>query len=248
MRRRPREKRGIDMVARPERVEAALWRHALHDLAAARDGLFSYYVRFARAIARERFLARRAGNHELGDVEQLAYEGLLQAIDRFEPLRSVPFQAFARPRIFGSISNGLGKYSEAAANSSYHRRTERERLQSLMPGSSGPEESPLQQLSKLTATLAIGLILEEWHHDEIEQVGTTEPTAYDTLAWKQTELALRDAIEELPATEAFIVRHHYLNGVSFRQIAVVLGLSNGRISQLHGRALGRMQARLAKTR
>ncbi len=142
MRRRPREKRGIDMVARPERVEAALWRHALHDLAAARDGLFSYYVRFARAIARERFLARRAGNHELGDVEQLAYEGLLQAIDRFEPLRSVPFQAFARPRIFGSISNGLGKYSEAAANSSYHRRTERERLQSLMPGSSGPEESP----------------------------------------------------------------------------------------------------------
>ncbi len=236
------------MVARPERVEAALWRHALGDLSAARDKLFSHYARFARGIARDRFLARRGGNHELGDVEQLAYEGLLQAIDRFEPLRTVPFRAFARPRISGSISNGLGKYSEATANSDYHRRTQRERLKSLAPGPSGTEESPLQQLSRLTATLAIGLILEEWQQGEVERIGAAEPTAYDTLAWKQTELALRDAIEELPASEAFIVRHHYLDGVSFRQIAAALDLSSGRISQLHRRALGRMHARLAKTR
>lgn len=235
------------MVARPERVEAALWRHALGDLAASRDKLFSHYARFARAIARDRFLARRADNHEIGDVEQLAYEGLLQAIDRFEPLRSVPFRVFARPRIAGSISNGLGKYSEASANAGYRRRTERERLKSLMAAPSDNLDSPLQQLSKLTATLAIGLILEEWRQGEVEQVGAAEPTAYDTLAWKQTELVLRDAIDELPATEAFIVQQHYLNGVSFRQIAAIIDLSNGRVSQLHRRALGRLRGRLTRT-
>lgn len=235
------------MIAKPERVEAALWRNALGNVAAVRGRIFSHYARFARGIARDRFLARRSDNHEIGDVEQLAYEGLLQAIDRFEPLRTIPFRAFARPRILGSISNGLGKYSEAIANAGYRRRTERERIKSLMPTPSGKADNPLQQLSRLTATLAIGLILDEWRQGEVEQVGTNEPTAYDTLAWKQTELLLRGAIDDLPATEAFIVRQHYLNGVSFRQIAAALDLSTGRVSQLHGRALGRLHGRLAKT-
>lgn len=236
------------MVAKPERIEAALWRNALGNVAAARGTLFSHYARFARAIARDRFMARRPDNHEVGDVEQLAYEGLLQAIDRFEPLRAIPFRAFARPRIVGSIANGLGTYSEAIANAGYRRRTERERLKSLMAERQEDATSPLHELSKLTATLAIGMILEEWRQSEIEQIGTGEPTAYDTLAWKQTEFMLREAIGDLPPNEAFIVRQHYLNGVGFRQIAVALGLSNGRISQLHGSALGRLHGRLTKAR
>ena len=244
----PRARHGLDLVVRPERVEAALWRHALSDLARARGTLFSHYARFARAIARDRFLSRRADNYELGDVEQFAYEGLLQAIDRFEPLRTVPFRAFARPRIAGSIANGLGKYSEAGANAAYRRRAERDRLKSLMAEMPETTDSALHRLSKLTATLAIGLIIEEWRQEEIEQVGTSEPTAYDTLAWKQTELALRDGVATLPANEAFIIQQHYLNGVSFRQIALILGLSNGRVSQLHARALSRLHKQLAKSR
>lgn len=245
---RRRARHGLDLVVRPERVEAALWRHALADLARTRGKIFSHYARFARAIARDRYLSRRPDNYELGDVEQFAYEGLLQAIDRFEPLRTIPFRSFARPRIAGSIANGLGKYSEASANAAYRRRAERDRLESLlteMPEDSG---SALQQLSKLAATLAIGLIIEEWRQEEVEQVRASEPTAYDTLAWKQTELALRDSIAMLPANEAFIVQQHYLNGVAFRQIALILGLSNGRVSQLHSRALGKLHEQLAKSR
>ncbi|KTE42956.1 hypothetical protein ATE62_04380 [Sphingopyxis sp. HIX] len=229
-------------------MEAALWRHALADLARTRGKIFSHYARFARAIARDRYLSRRPDNYELGDVEQFAYEGLLQAIDRFEPLRAMPFRAFARPRIAGSIANGLGKYSEAGANAAYRRRAERDRLKSLMAEMPEDGGSALQQLSKLAATLAIGLIIEEWRQEEVEQVRASEPTAYDTLAWKQTELALRDSIAMLPANEAFIVQQHYLNGVAFRQIALILGLSNGRVSQLHSRALGKLHKQMAKSR
>ncbi|HZG34079.1 MAG TPA: sigma factor, partial [Sphingopyxis sp.] len=99
--RRRRHHHGLDLIVRPERVEAALWRHSLGNFTAARSELFSHYVRFAQTIARDRFLARRPSNYDLADVEQLAYEGLLHAIDRFEPLRPVPFRAFARPRIAG---------------------------------------------------------------------------------------------------------------------------------------------------
>lgn len=242
---RSRLRHGIELVVRPDRVEAALWRHALADRDAARAPIFTHYAQFARMVARDRFRTRRVDNFEMGDVEQLAYEGLLQAIDRFEPLRAVPFRAFARPRIAGSIANGLGRFSEAAANASYRRRVERDRLRSLIVADNDAA-GPIERLSELATTLAVGMMLEEWRTEEVEGVTTNEPTAYDTLAWKQTELALRGAIASLPEKEAFIVREHYLGGVSFRQIAAILTLSNGRVSQLHARALARLRDQLAK--
>ena len=45
--------------------------------------------------------------------------------------------------------------------------------------------------------------------------------------------------------ERHILRYHYLEGLSFGQIAQLLGLSNARISQLHKAALGTLQRRLA---
>lgn len=245
---RPYARHGLDLIVRPERVEAALWRHALADLERTRGKIFSHYARFARSIARDRFQSRLPDNFELGDVEQLAYEGLLQAIDRFEPLRAVPFRAFARPRIRGSIANGLGRFSEAGANALYRRRTERDRLKSLMDDGLEDTDTALQRLSSLTATLAIGLIIEEWRQEDIEQVSALEPTAFDSLAWKQTEFSLREAMALLPANEQFIVQQHYLNGVSFRQIASILKLSPGRVSQVHARALGRLHRQLSKVR
>lgn len=243
---RARPRHGLDLIVRPERVEAALWRNALADPAALRGKLFSHYARFARAIAQDRFRAWRSGNFEVGDVEQLAYEGLLQAIDRFEPLRAIPFRAFARPRISGSISNGLGRFSEAAANAGFRRRAERDRLKSLIDAEKD-DRDPVARLSRLAASLAAGLMLEEWRDEEIGQVGSNEPTAYETLEWKQTGLALRAGVESLPSNEAFIIRQHYLGGVSFRQIGAILGLSAGRVSQLHARALARLRIQMAKS-
>jgi RNA polymerase sigma factor for flagellar operon FliA len=108
------------------------------------------------------------------------------------------------------------------------------------------EHGAIDRLATLTTTLAVGLMLEEWRDEEIGQIGAIEPTAYEALEWKQTELALRAGVESLPANEAFIVRQHYLGGVSFRQIAAILDLSAGRVSQLHARALARLRQQMAK--
>jgi RNA polymerase sigma factor for flagellar operon FliA len=44
--------------------------------------------------------------------------------------------------------------------------------------------------------------------------------------------------------ESVIVRQHYENGVSFTHIAQLLGLSKGRVSQLHASAVARLRARI----
>src|SRR5690606_9783062 len=127
--------RGIAALLRPERVEAALWRrHTARPGAGSRRRLFEHYRRFAERIAHAHLTRRPSGNFDRSDVRQLAFEALLQAIDRFDPARGAPFEAYARIRINGHIGNGLAQTSEASARHNHRMRAERERMASLREG------------------------------------------------------------------------------------------------------------------
>lgn len=242
--------RGLDLLARPDRVEASFWRSYLDEPGdAARARLFSHYQPFARKLAASHFARRRPANFERGDVEQLAYEALLQAITRYDPERNVPFEAYARARIAGHISNGLAMTSEASAQYRYSRRAERDRLRSLRAAAAEPDgEEPLTALSRLAAALALGLMLEEGGEVDPDTLPDTQPSAYESLAWHEMKRKVGEQIATLPAREADVIRHHYQNGVSFRQIAELLGVSKGRVSQIHRSALLRLREKLASFR
>ncbi len=53
--------------------------------------------------------------------------------------------------------------------------------------------------------------------------------------------SLVQAIDQLPERERTIVRLHYFEGVRFKEIGALLGVSEPRISQLHARAIGRLR-------
>ena len=239
--------RGLALLVQPERVEASLWRaHRQAPDDETRRCLFDHYRPFARRIARARQAKQRLGADERGDVEQLAYEALLHAIARYDPARGAPFEAFARSRINGHISNGLAQMSEAAAHYRYRHRAERDRLRSLR--ASADSSDPLSALSELAATLALGLMLEEERPFDLETLPDPQPSAYESLAWHELSTRLADQLDGLPAQEAYVIRQHYQHGVSFQQIAAVLGLSKGRISQIHRTALLRLRSHLAQYR
>jgi RNA polymerase sigma factor for flagellar operon FliA len=61
-------------------------------------------------------------------------------------------------------------------------------------------------------------------------------------------LALERAVALLPEREGNIVGWHYFDGVPFKTIAVRLGVSEPRISQLHSRAMGRLREALVDLR
>jgi RNA polymerase sigma-B factor len=79
--------------------EQRLWRlHAAGD-PVARERLVERYLRLAQSLAR-----RYARTSEpLDDLEQVAYLGLVQAVDRFDPARGVAFSSFAVPTILGEL-------------------------------------------------------------------------------------------------------------------------------------------------
>lgn len=234
-------KAGLSLIVRPEREEAALWRrfHETHE-GLLREGLFERYRRFARSLARRH--ARRSGLSPdmVEDLEQFGYRGLLEAIDRFDPTRGSTFLAFASSRIAGSIVDGMAQLDERGAQLRYRRRLERERLGSLTEGGRNTR-SATQELSELVTELALGLMLSAQDRDAPSEVTGRSDNGFDSLAWHETRAVLGERVDQLPEPERTVIRQHYLNDLLFSQIAGMLGLSKGRISQLHRSALQKLR-------
>jgi RNA polymerase sigma-B factor len=72
--------------------------HATRD-PAIREELVNRYMQFARSMA----LRYRGGSEPTEDLIQVASLGLVNAIDRFDPERGIPFLAFAAPTVLGEL-------------------------------------------------------------------------------------------------------------------------------------------------
>lgn len=243
-----RVSRGLELVVDKQRVEAAIWRkHLEAPSAETRTALFEHYRPLVRRIAHREWHRTGGQGCEKADFEQLAVEGLLQSIDRFDPLRETRFEAFARARIQGCIRNELAKASEASAQYSHRKRLERDRLRSLRDAAD-PSAQPLSLIAEIAVKVALGAMIEERCDIEPDQIAADQPSAYETLAWAQLCGELEQRLAQLPAKEAFVLEQHYRRGLQFQQIAILLGLSKGRVSQLHAQGLERLRRQMSQRR
>ncbi len=224
-----------------EASEAALWAAVRKEGSMeARSRLFERNIDLARRLARRHFQDRATGDIDYHDLLQSACAGLLEAIDRFDPSLGVPFTGFARKRITGSILDAIAKASEYREQLTHYRRCQTDRLGSLRTPPSGDLADSLEGFADMLVGLAIGLIIEERAASE------AEINAYESLAWRETVKAVHVAIDGLPDRERLILRGHYEGLLGFEQLASLLGVSKGRVSQLHRAALTTLRKRLGR--
>ena len=234
---------GLRLLEKPKAVEASLWRRLkINSDASSRTKLFNKYLEFSRKIAVKQFYNSPSHGLELPDFEQLAIVGLLETIDKFDPLKNIPFEAYARYRIKGSILDGLSRSNEKSTQYSHQRRVEAERIRSLHKESANTSDA-ISQISELAVGLAIGYIIDgSMVHDESSV--DLQPGAYETLSWRELQLSLTGEIRKLTRAEKIVIEQHYIHGVTFVEIAKILELSKGRISQLHRSAIEQLRKNL----
>ncbi len=225
--------------------ESGLWRaFKAGQSAGARQKLFSRYTRFAQNIARRHYNERSRGDIEIEDLYQLAYAGLLEALDRFDIVHGAPFRSFAARRISGSIADGVERSSEMREQLAWRARLRRERIRSLSDASQAGA-SQTEKLVGIATGLALGFMLEDMGllspGDALE---VAQRTAYETLAWKEVVQQLQLELASLPERDQAILREHYGNGVGFNQLALLFGISKGRVAQLHRAALSLLRKRM----
>ncbi|MDP1539178.1 MAG: sigma-70 family RNA polymerase sigma factor [Moraxellaceae bacterium] len=214
--------------------EAQLWQlWSSAQSADVRTKLFFYYCEWSRTLAK--FLLSRYPHPlaEWNDYVSFASLGLLQAIDRFDPLRQVRFKTFAEPYIKGAVLKGLACYVKD------REKVTRDRLQSLSSEDRfRDEDSDFEQVVNAAVDLAFGYFLElgilSEPSDDKGPLGVYEQENMMT--------SLSALVAQLPEREKQVVIGHYYQHLSFAELSQLMGVSRPRVSQLHAAALKRIRA------
>ncbi|MFM2410188.1 MAG: hypothetical protein RL481_1016 [Pseudomonadota bacterium] len=230
--------------------DQALWdAYGGNNSVQAREQLFRHYQHLAKNMAARYRRSNAGGFMEYAELFQLACTGLLESIDRFKPELGIPFRYFCNRRISGAILNGIAKHSELNQQISTRKRAERERIASLHKNSRVTKtiDDRLDLLGEIAAGLALGFMLEDASQDT-RDLRSGEPDAFETLAWKQMVRLVSEEIQQLQPQQRDVLVWHYSDGLPFDQIAAIMSLTKGRISQIHKAAIALLRRRLLSVR
>ena len=191
---------------------------------------------------------------ELDDLTQAGLIGLLSACQSYDPNQGANFQTYASIRIRGaildelrrndwlprSVQTQLGEVSRAIAKvEAREGRTAQDHEVAETMALSLDEYRELT--TKLSAARLVYLDASTDGTDELP-VAAAEPEA----EYSEEELRglLRSGIDMLPEREKLMMSLYYVEELNIREIAAVLEVTEGRVSQLHGQALARLRSRL----
>jgi RNA polymerase sigma factor FliA len=226
-----------------ERVRGVrhLWdAYAISRDSQTRDELIEHYMPVAKMIAAKVFGLRADPYASFDDYLQYARVGLIEAVDRYDATRSVPFEAYSAARIRGAILNGLEHESEVSAQRRFWRSRLQERTDSLLGDKrERPEHATLQELIQVTVGLALGALLDEMPEEIVDEQPHANPYAMTEV--EQLTRQVRGLLVKLPERERQVIRGHYFELREFQAIAADYGITKGRVSQLHARALARLR-------
>jgi RNA polymerase sigma-B factor len=220
----------------------------------ARDRLVAQMLPLARSLAR-----RYANKGEpLDDLEQVACVGLIKAIDRFDLSRDVRFATYAVPTIAGELKRHF-------RDRGWMMRVPRE-VQELTGRISIVRERLLADLSRSPTVCELARAL-ECDEDRVQEA-LAAAAAYRTLSLDQpfvdgtgpldslggddggferaeARAMLAGSLHELDAREREIVRLRYYEGLTQREIAERIGISQMHVSRLIRRSVQRLRDRIA---
>lgn len=193
-------------------------------------------------------LARRYRNRGLDpdDLQQVAFLGLLNAIDRFDPDFGSEFVHFAVPTILGEIKryfrdHGWGMHVPRGAKElSMAARAANERLSQKLGRSPTPQEVADELDVDVEEVVDAAALGSAYRPDCLEvPPGDADFTSRSSLSEEDGRLdllvdlaCLRDLLAERPARERELIRLRFFEDLTQRQIAERMGISQMHVSRL----------------
>ncbi|MDR1966667.1 MAG: FliA/WhiG family RNA polymerase sigma factor [Synergistaceae bacterium] len=224
-----------------------------------KDEIVRRFLPLVRYVAARMSVKFPAGL-DFEDILSFGVLGLLDAVDRFEPERGFCFQTYAVPRIRGAILDELRRFD-------WISRSGREKLQkfertleniakthggtddkSLMKAMGMDEQAYRDLLDIASRSYIVSLddvlALEDGDMQREETIEDDQPSALDILEQAEEVESVVEALKKLPERERTLLSLYYYEGLTLKEIGLVLGVTESRVSQLHGRALSLLRAEL----
>lgn len=230
------------------------------------EGEVRNYLPLVRQVV-QRMMPRKPPEIPTEDLISWGVVGLLDAMRKYDATREASFSTYAQYRIRGSILDFLRRCDwlpRSIRRKTHDLEEATLRLERRFGRPPGEEEIAAEMslsLAEYARTLAsLGspslIATEDLHFGHGEEVLTADPVFSDAgeqgpmkkvLQKERVEILAR-AIDGLPDKERTVVSFYYYEGLTMRETADALQLTEGRISQLHSQAMARLRSVLADTR
>jgi RNA polymerase sigma factor for flagellar operon FliA len=182
------------------------------------DALLEWYPMVERIAHRAAATYGLPNGVDTDDLISSGVLGLAEAWDRYDPERGVAFEAFAIPRVKGSIVDAI-----RAADWVPRKARQRARL-------TGESVAMLVSIDESRSS-------EDGDRTTADKIADTDPEPGNALLVDEGRRELVSCLNHLPERERMIVTLHYFERVALQDIAKALGVTESRVSQLHTRAL-----------
>lgn len=239
-------------------INKALWKQYKdkNDLD-AKEQLIISYIQLVKNISGRLYNSYNA-HVEYDDLVGYGVIGLLDAIEKFDYKLGNKFETYANIRIRGAIVDQLRsldwiprsmrqKYKKLEAATKklqniYGMDIKDEHLAKELNITIPELNDWLQQVSTFTI-VSLDEKISENSNINIQVDHDTE-TPESSLMNDETKRMLKVMIEKLPEKECRIIELYYYSELTYREIAAILGISESRISQLHTKAIAKLQTKL----
>ena len=180
---------------------------------------------------------------EIEDLMQIGYFGLVTAAQKYSPKEGATFASYAVLRIRGAIVDHLRKSSNLCRTTIQMQQKQKKAVQFLV-GSLQRDPVPSEIAEKM------GLDLNEYRewekafnanvHQSLDEVYdeysmwfvSKDNTPEENLDRSQLKNILTDALKELPPKEAMVIQLYYVEELNVYEIAEVMEITTGRVSQI----------------
>jgi RNA polymerase sigma factor for flagellar operon FliA len=226
----------------------------------ARDSIINHYAYLVKITA-GRLVTSLPGGLDREDLIGAGVVGLIKSVDQFDPTRDVKFETYAIALIRGAIL-------EMLRDEDWVPRSIRERLKALdrtmvrfetengrpasdhelaeNMGISRQEVSELQVRMGRTSVYSLDDILSSSDGDDhipfIEMIADHDANPGGEVEGRELRALLGKGVDRLPERERLVVALYYFDGLTFKEIGKVLGVSESRVYQLHTQAMTRLRA------
>jgi len=221
------------------------------------DELMTEYAPFVKRIAYH-MISRLPASVQLEDMVQTGMIGLFEALKGYDMSKGASFETYARIRIQGSMIDEVRR-CDWVPRSVYKKSRQLSEAIRTIESEHGRDAKDSEIAEYLKISMddyynmvkdAAGCQLLSYEDistiggckDELESSELYDPC--DKLQEEDFKLGLVEKINNLPEREKMVMSLYYDEECNLREIGEILGITEGRVCQIHGQALLRLRARM----
>jgi RNA polymerase sigma factor for flagellar operon FliA len=251
-------------AVKPEAVEAAWREYRASRSPEARDVLVQRYIHLVRYMA-GRLSRTLPPTVEFDDLVSAGVMGFLAALDGFDASHGIDFSVYALTRIRGAMVDFVREIDPVG-------RVTRRKLREAERVLSQLEQELSRPVSDAEAATRLGVTMDAFHdlmsratassplslergdgdgdeegeisgHDWIADAATKDPLT--TLEERDGATRLTAMVGALSPAQQLVLHLRYVEELNFREVAMVMDVSESRATELHAAALSAVRSQAA---